>query len=60
MNGKEKILLVDDELRVVQALQRALRCEFNIEIAGGAVAGFVPPGSLVSAIARPYRRPSMS
>ena len=35
MNDNEKILLVDDELRVVQALQRALRSEFHIEIAGG-------------------------
>jgi len=35
MNDNEKILLVDDELRVVQALQRALRSEFTIEIAGG-------------------------
>jgi response regulator RpfG family c-di-GMP phosphodiesterase len=35
MNDNEKILLVDDEIRVVQALQRSLRTEFNIEIAGG-------------------------
>ena len=39
MNHNEKILLVDDELRVVQALQRALRSEFHIEIAGGSEAG---------------------
>src|SRR5208283_567097 len=39
MNDKEKILLVDDEPRVVQALQRALRSEFHIEIAGGPEAG---------------------
>ena len=39
MNDNEKILLVDDELRVVQALQRALRSEFNIETAGGPETG---------------------
>ena len=35
MNYPEKILLVDDELLVIEALQRALR-EFRIEIAEGA------------------------
>jgi response regulator RpfG family c-di-GMP phosphodiesterase len=39
MNDNEKILLVDDEVRVVQALQRALRSEFNIETAGGPESG---------------------
>jgi len=39
MNDNDKILLVDDEVRVVQALQRALRSEFHIETAGGPESG---------------------
>src|ERR1039458_7392095 len=35
MNNNEKILLVDDEPRVIEALQRSLRTEFNLQIAEG-------------------------